>query len=56
MSAWTQQAACRDERTDRLVKADVLNAGQSIYGVAESLFHEGKLAMWITAPGAKWYA
>ena len=36
---------------DRLVKADVLNAAVD-YGVAESLFHEGKLAMWITGPWA----
>jgi maltose-binding protein MalE len=36
---------------DRLVKADVLNAAVD-YGAAESLFHEGKLAMWITGPWA----
>jgi maltose-binding protein MalE len=36
---------------DRLVKADVLNASVG-YGEAESLFHNGKLAMWITGPWA----
>ncbi len=36
---------------DRLVKADVLNPAVD-YGVAESLFHEGDLAMWITGPWA----
>lgn len=36
---------------DRLVKADVLNAAVG-YGEAESLFHSGDLAMWITGPWA----
>jgi arabinogalactan oligomer / maltooligosaccharide transport system substrate-binding protein len=39
------------EELDRLVKADVLNAAVD-YGVAESLFHDGQLAMWITGPWA----
>lgn len=39
------------EELDRLVKADVLNAAVD-YGVAESLFHDGDLAMWITGPWA----
>ncbi len=39
------------QELDRLVKADVLNAAVD-YGAAESLFHEGKLAMWITGPWA----
>jgi arabinogalactan oligomer / maltooligosaccharide transport system substrate-binding protein len=36
---------------NRLVEADVLNAAVD-YGAAESLFHEGQLAMWITGPWA----
>lgn len=39
------------QEIDRLVKADVLNAAVD-YGVAESLFHDGDLAMWITGPWA----
>lgn len=34
-----------------LVAADVLNASVD-YGAGENLFHEGKLAMWITGPWA----
>lgn len=39
------------QELDRLVKADILNAAVD-YGVAESLFHDGDLAMWITGPWA----
>lgn len=39
------------QEIDRLVKADILNAAVD-YGVAESLFHDGDLAMWITGPWA----
>lgn len=39
------------EEINRLVEADVLNAAVD-YGVAESLFKEGDLAMWITGPWA----
>ena len=39
------------EELNRLVSEDVLNAAVD-YGVAESLFHEGDLAMWITGPWA----
>lgn len=39
------------EEIDRLVKADVLNAAVG-YGEAQSLFLEGKLAMWVTGPWA----
>lgn len=36
---------------DQLVKDDVLNAAVG-YGEAQTLFHDGKLAMWITGPWA----
>ncbi|MEZ4666759.1 MAG: maltose ABC transporter substrate-binding protein [Anaerolineae bacterium] len=39
------------EEIDRLVKADVLNAAVD-YGAAQSLFVDGKLAMWMTGPWA----
>jgi maltose/maltodextrin transport system substrate-binding protein/arabinogalactan oligomer/maltooligosaccharide transport system substrate-binding protein len=39
------------QEIDRLVKADVLNAAVD-YGAAQSLFQDGKLAMWITGPWA----
>jgi maltose-binding protein MalE len=39
------------QELNRLVEADVLNPAVD-YGVAENLFHEGKLAIWITGPWA----
>ena len=39
------------EELNRLVEAGLLDAAVD-YGVAESLFHEGKLAIWITGPWA----
>lgn len=36
---------------DRLVEADILNAAVD-YGAAQSLFQDGRLAMWITGPWA----
>lgn len=36
---------------DRLVKADVLTSATD-YGVAQSLFQDGQLAMWVTGPWA----
>jgi maltose-binding protein MalE len=39
------------EELDRLVKADILNASVD-YGVAQTLFQDGQLAMWITGPWA----
>jgi maltose-binding protein MalE len=39
------------QEIDRLVKADILNAAVG-YGEAQTLFQEGKLAMWITGPWA----
>lgn len=39
------------ENLDQLVKDDVLNAAVD-YGVGESLFHDGRLAMWMTGPWA----
>jgi maltose/maltodextrin transport system substrate-binding protein/arabinogalactan oligomer/maltooligosaccharide transport system substrate-binding protein len=39
------------QEIDRLVQAGLLDAAVD-YGVGESLFHEGKLAIWITGPWA----
>jgi len=39
------------EELDQLVKDDVLNAAVG-YGEAQTLFHDGKLAMWVTGPWA----
>jgi maltose-binding protein MalE len=39
------------QNLDELVKADILNASVD-YGAGENLFHEGRLAVWITGPWA----